>query len=186
MHNLASLSESISQSDSRTQWYDAIYRQYHSRITGYIWTLLPPRHRSDTENLAQDVFMRAWCNVEKLLALPEQEMLAWITRVAKNVVIDYCRRAKLVEWHSIEQEEMEHWLVSPLNTETQAEQRELLHECLSSVPEKSLSMLFCAMQGIRGKAVERTAAYHVERRRLIRARKACREAYEQYAQEVAS
>lgn len=173
-----------SSADSISQKFEDIYRRHYDKIANYISTLLPPKHKRRKEDLTQDVFLRVWRNVNTLLTLPHDiAVSSWLHCIAKNVVIDSQRRDKIVDWYSIEQEEMEHWLASSFSLEKQVEDRESIQHCLRAIDEKHLVPLACYAHGFREEQLVEGLSYPAAKTRLMRAKRAFREAY---AQEVAS
>ncbi len=72
------------------QRFDALYAQYHPRITQRIWCML--HDNEATQDVAQEAWIKVW------LALPTTEVVtyAWLYRIASNAAIDHMRRSKHV------------------------------------------------------------------------------------------
>jgi RNA polymerase sigma-70 factor (ECF subfamily) len=66
-----------------------LYEQYYDRIVRYIFVRI--NDRSEAENLAGDVFLRALQSLDSYRGRKEQ-MQVWLFRIAHNRVIDYLRK----------------------------------------------------------------------------------------------
>lgn len=69
---------------------DAIYRTHIQAIYGFIYRRVG--NREAAEDLTSDVFMKALAHLDS--TRPEASILAWLYRVAHNVVHDYWRAAQ--------------------------------------------------------------------------------------------
>ena len=67
--------------------FDEFVAEHHCAVCSYLCRLCSG-NRSDAEDLAQEVFMRAWAHFAKLEGCPR----GWLVTTARNVWIDFCRR----------------------------------------------------------------------------------------------
>lgn len=74
------------QSVSDEQSFELAYARYHGQIRGYLLQQLEDLALAD--DLMQEVFIRAW---ERWQLFDGRWLLAWLNRIAKNLLIDYVR-----------------------------------------------------------------------------------------------
>ena len=72
-------------SNTSTAW-----REFHPRLRRYINARIG--NRADAEDILQDVFLRVHQRLDSLRS--EENLRAWIFRVARNAVIDHLRRRR--------------------------------------------------------------------------------------------
>lgn len=83
------LVESARAGDERA--FEEIVRRYQRQVAHAIYLTLGSRQ--DVEDLAQDVFVRAYRSLNRVTV--EQSLFSWIYRIAVNVAIDELRRRKI-------------------------------------------------------------------------------------------
>jgi RNA polymerase sigma-70 factor (ECF subfamily) len=70
--------------------FDGLYESHHRALHAYFLG-----RTSDPEaavDLLQEAFLRAWRNISKLRALPEEKRRYWLYAVARNLLTDHYRR----------------------------------------------------------------------------------------------
>jgi RNA polymerase sigma-70 factor, ECF subfamily len=67
-----------------------LYDQYLTAVYRYVY--YRTGHRTDAEDLTEQVFLQAWAAIERF-RWQGRPFLAWLYTVARNVVIDWHRRA---------------------------------------------------------------------------------------------
>src|SRR5437763_8254538 len=75
--------------DEREAPFDALYEEHRQTLHAYFLG-----RTSDPElalDLLQEAFIRAWRNLEMLLALEPRRQRAWLFAIARNLVIDQYR-----------------------------------------------------------------------------------------------
>lgn len=83
------LVESARAGDERA--FEEIVRRYQRQVANAIYLTLGSRQ--DVEDLAQDVFVRAYRSLDRVTV--EQSLFSWIYRIAVNVAIDELRRRRI-------------------------------------------------------------------------------------------
>lgn len=68
-----------------TEAFGEIYRRYNDRVLRTIWGRVG--HRQTAEDLAQDVFVRAYRNLGSFTW--REDIGAWLTIIARNIVFDH-------------------------------------------------------------------------------------------------
>ena len=70
--------------------FDPLVLRYRQRIIRLVWRFFP--NPSDAEDMAQEAFVRAYMNLEKLKeGVPFQN---WLVRIASNLCLDRLRKEK--------------------------------------------------------------------------------------------
>jgi RNA polymerase sigma-70 factor, ECF subfamily len=69
-----------------------IVKQYIKPVYNYIYRII--KNKSDTEDIAQETFVKVWKNLGKFE--PEKNFKTWIFTIARNTAIDYLRKRKNV------------------------------------------------------------------------------------------
>ena len=75
--------------DQREAQFDGLYREHHPVLHAFFLG-----RTSDPElalDLLQEAFVRAWRNLDLLLALPSGRQRAWLFTIARNLVVDQYR-----------------------------------------------------------------------------------------------
>ncbi len=68
--------------------FEKIYEMYHENVLGIVYNIV--RSHDIAEELAQDVFVKAWNNAESYA--PEKgRFFTWILNIARNTAIDKTR-----------------------------------------------------------------------------------------------
>lgn len=73
---------------------DQLYREHNRTIFKYIFYLV--QNESVAEDLLQDTFLKAYKNYHQFRK--EASDITWLRKIARNVVYDYFRRKKLIEF----------------------------------------------------------------------------------------
>jgi RNA polymerase sigma-70 factor, ECF subfamily len=73
--------------------YDRLYDQHHDNVYRFIFSRL--RNHLDTEDIVQEVFLRAWLNIKKYQehGIPFSH---YLSRIAHNMIIDFHRKNQRV------------------------------------------------------------------------------------------
>lgn len=71
--------------------FDEIVARYKDGIYNYIWRMIS--NRDDVEDLAQEVFVRAFASIKSFRR--EANLRTWLYRIATNLCVDKYRRAGL-------------------------------------------------------------------------------------------
>lgn len=78
--------------------FEEIVRRYQRQVSNAIYLTLGSRQ--DVEDLAQEVFVRAYRSLDRVAV--GQSLFSWIYRIAVNVAIDELRRRKVRRFLSLE------------------------------------------------------------------------------------
>lgn len=80
-----------------------IYEEYHQRIFTYVYYRVS--EQTTAEDLTSEVFVRVVKNIGsfKYVGRP---LLAWLYTIAGNLVRDHHRRAKRIQWMSLEDQDL--------------------------------------------------------------------------------
>ncbi|SOC23852.1 RNA polymerase sigma-70 factor [Ureibacillus xyleni] len=73
---------------------DQLYREHNRTIFKYIFYLV--QNESIAEDLLQDTFLKAYKNYNHFRN--EASELTWLRKIARNVVYDYLRRKKIIQF----------------------------------------------------------------------------------------
>lgn len=57
----------------------------------YRFVFLRVRHKTDAEDLAQQVFLKAWKNIDRFEHKQGAKFSSWLYRITRNTIIDYYR-----------------------------------------------------------------------------------------------
>ena len=68
--------------------FDSVYDRYHKNVYNYIAFRI--NNHYDAEELANDVFVKAFCKQDSYN--PDFAIEAWLIGIAKNVITDYLRK----------------------------------------------------------------------------------------------
>ena len=123
------LTRKIQQSDLDA--YELLYRDQFKQVMHFFWIRL--QNQTLSEDLTQEVFTRVWTNRHKLN--PSKSLLAYIYRIANNLLIDHYRnhrRQKEIPF------EVKH---ENMTDESSIEQKIILQEALDQLPEKLRTVL---------------------------------------------
>jgi RNA polymerase sigma factor (sigma-70 family) len=119
------------------------YQLYALALLGYVRQHVPSRE--DAEDIVIEVFIAALEQKgSSLLALNEQEHLAWLRRVAYHKCIDLHRRSTrrpAVPLEEAEQTLFEDELLGPERVALSHEDKKVLHQRLSQLPEHYQTIL---------------------------------------------
>ncbi len=74
------------------QAFEILLLRYKSKVYTYIY--LTVRNRDLTEDIFQDTFIKAIATIQQGRYVESGKFLAWINRIAHNLIIDYFRREK--------------------------------------------------------------------------------------------
>ena len=80
-----------------------LYTVYREELLKYCCVICG--NVSDAEDLLQETFMKALSNLDLLEELGEKEQRAWLSKVARNLFYDACRRRALEQKNQIQGED---------------------------------------------------------------------------------
>jgi len=72
--------------------FELLLKRYKSKVYTYIYLLV--RNRELTEDIFQDTFIKAIQTIQQGKYTESGKFLAWINRIAHNLIIDYFRKEK--------------------------------------------------------------------------------------------
>lgn len=72
--------------------FDALLRRHQSRVYNYIYQMV--RERNLAEDIFQETFVKAITTIRQGRYTGNGKFSAWISRIARNLVIDYFRQEK--------------------------------------------------------------------------------------------
>lgn len=81
--------------------FSQIYELYFTPVFRYIF--LRVQNKSDAENLAQDVFLKAYKNIDNFQERNKEPLTLFFT-IARNTVIDFWKKKKEIIMEEIEEE----------------------------------------------------------------------------------
>lgn len=113
--------------------FSELYEFYFDRIYKFIFFRV--NHKEIAEDLAEDVFVKAWTRIK---SVKEQSFGGWLYQITKNTVIDYYRQKKTtVDLQDVENIlEYEHSIVDETNA--QYEQKRLLDLIRKLTPDQQI------------------------------------------------
>jgi len=74
------------------QAFEILLLRYKSKVYTYIYLIV--RNRELTEDIFQDTFIKAIATIQQGRYIESGKFLAWINRIAHNLIIDHFRREK--------------------------------------------------------------------------------------------
>jgi RNA polymerase sigma-70 factor (ECF subfamily) len=78
--------------------FNALYKMHYKRIYALAYRMV--RRREDAEDIAQETFLRAFRNFDKLD--PRAPIFTWLCKIATNLCIDNARKGKNVQLISLD------------------------------------------------------------------------------------
>jgi len=121
--------------------FNEIVLRYKDKVYNYVYRMV--RNATDAEDLTQETFVRAYLSLHSFQS--RASLNTWLFRIATNLCIDHCRRAKrtqgLVTSLSPDNEEEEEGLQRDIPDATFDPQRLLLNKELGEKLEKALQEL---------------------------------------------
>ena len=155
--------------------FEQLFRAYQRPILNYLYRLLGDV--SQAEELAQDVFLRAYRALGRLS--PEANQRAWLYRIATNAAYDHLRRRKLIQWLPLLGKE-EQELRAEGDPEGTVVEREAVQRALAQIPLKyRVPLVLFSVQGYSTKEIGEILGISegAVKTRLYRAREKFREVY---------
>ncbi len=86
--------------EGNNQAFEVLLNRYQSKVYTYIFLIV--RNRELTEDIFQDTFIKAISTIQQDRYVESGKFLAWINRIAHNLIIDYFRREKNENNFSVE------------------------------------------------------------------------------------
>ena len=87
--------------------FEILLSRYKSKVYSYIYLFV--RNRELTEDIFQDTFIKAIATIQQGKYVESGKFLAWINRIAHNLIIDYFRREKNENTFSADSVEYDVW-----------------------------------------------------------------------------
>ena len=78
--------------DGNNQAFEILLLRYKSKVYTYIYLIV--RNRELTEDIFQDTFIKAIATIQQGRYVESGKFVAWINRIAHNLIIDHFRREK--------------------------------------------------------------------------------------------
>lgn len=78
--------------DGNNEAFEILLNRYKSKVYTYIFLIV--RNRELTEDIFQDTFIKAISTIQQGRYVESGKFLAWINRIAHNLIIDHFRREK--------------------------------------------------------------------------------------------
>ena len=72
--------------------FEILLLRYKSKVYTYVYLIV--RNRELTEDIFQDTFIKAIATIQQGRYTESGKFLAWINRIAHNLIIDHFRRVK--------------------------------------------------------------------------------------------
>jgi len=79
-----------------------LYAAEYPRLCGWFARKLYRADLAVCEDLASEVFARAWAKRDTYVERPGATATSWLYRIGANLLIDYCRREGLHRWQSLD------------------------------------------------------------------------------------
>ena len=154
--------------------FERLFSEYHRPILNYLYRLLGDLGQA--EELAQDVFVKAYRSSEHLVEVANQR--AWLYRVATNTAYDRLRRRKLVKWIPFLEGER---MTTTDDHQDEVVARETVQQALSELPPKYRApLVLYSVQGYSTREIAEMMGISegAVKTRLFRARERFRQVYE--------
>ncbi len=103
MHRLHTLAVRMKKGDRRAA--GALYDELAPKVHGFVFARTGKREVA--EDISQDIFLKL---IEKIETFDEQKgtFVVWFWQIARNMLVDYFRRKKEVQFSSFESEDLDH------------------------------------------------------------------------------
>ncbi len=110
--------------------FEAFFRRYEPRITGYLWRMLA--NADEVSDLCQETFFRAWQQFGTVSAYPQPA--SWLFRVATNLALNHIQRRKPISLEG---------LLDPSSSDPANHliERELVRQTLLALPPKQRALV---------------------------------------------
>lgn len=136
------------------EWFSGLVKQHLRRVYGMLYRMVG--HREDAQDLAQDVFLKAYQRRHQLREAAR--VLPWLLRIASNAAIDFQRSRAVTrfpeEWNDDLQTD-----AGPLSPEQQLlrdERGQRLHRALRLLsPKERAAIVLRDLEGLSGIEVAR-------------------------------
>ncbi len=173
---------STSVSPAQVEAFENFFRQYESRIAGYLWRMLGDEQAAN--DLSQETFLRAWEHFAEISVYPSPA--SWLFRVATNLAFTHLRRRSAPVGAAMpltdalaDSEDMG---IDPI---AQFDERDVVMQALLGLPAKQRALL--VLRGVYGLTTEEAGraleiSLAAARKMLSRAHQQFRDSY-QHAKE---
>ncbi len=151
---------------------ERLFAEYQTPILNYLYRLVGDAHLA--EDLAQETFARAWQAAPKL---PEVENpRAWLYRIATNLAHDHHRRARLLAWLPLREQEPHLEQPGPEEGNDPLEGAKMRAALLRLPVEYRVPLVLYVCEGFRSDEIAATLAISRDavKQRLVRARERLR------------
>ena len=135
--------------DTSEVFFNALYGDHHRAVHAYL--LARTGDPETALDLLQEVFLRAWRNLDTLRARGEDRYRYWIFTVAKNLVTDYYRnvasRSSATD-HLAQAAQHDARTVPGVETEVEErEEQRMLHRAIRRLPDDLRTVLLLQILG---------------------------------------
>lgn len=113
------------------EYFSEILARHKNLVYSVVLKMI--NNKEDANDLAQDVFIKIYKNLDKYF--PDFKFSTWVIRITTNHVIDHIRKKK---YETVSMEDVEYKLTFEKNPEKdyiEKEEREALNTLLSNLPE---------------------------------------------------
>lgn len=129
MNHIQEILKKAQEGDSEA--FSLIYKEYYGPIYRFIY--IRTRNRELTEDLSQDVFLKIYKSIGSL-NIQEKSPSAYFHMVARNTVIDYWRKKKIVTTSDdVITESLPDTAPTPIEQAKSTEQIQVIQECLKKL-----------------------------------------------------
>ncbi|MBI4201912.1 MAG: RNA polymerase sigma factor [Chloroflexi bacterium] len=155
--------------------FELLIEGYQTRIAKYVYNQV--KHVEDTQDLTQEVFLRAFKAQEQLRS--SQALVSWLFSIAVNVVRDYYRqKQKTIPIASVQWADTAQWVDPPSEL---LEEDDLVGRALARLPQDTAACLL--LHEVEGFTAREIAAIlnirpDAARQRIVRARRAFKQTYQ--------
>jgi RNA polymerase sigma-70 factor (ECF subfamily) len=169
---------SASVSPAQAEAFETFFRQYESRIAGYLWRMLGDEQAAN--DLSQETFLRAWEHFAEISTYPAPA--SWLFRVATNLALTYLRRRSAPVGAAMpltdDLADIESISCDPI---AQVDERDEVMQALLSLPAKQRALL--VLRGVYGLTTEEAGralgiSLMAARKMLSRAHQQFRDSYQ--------
>lgn len=157
--------------------FERLFTEFSTPILSYLYRLLGDR--AQAEDLAQDVFVRAY---RALPVLPgDANHRAWLYRIATNCAYDALRRKRLIAWLPLPERETRLVAASPPEPDDGVQHDAVQRALLRLSPRYRVPLILFSVQGYSTEEIAKMLGISVGavKTRLYRAREAFRQSYAQ-------
>ena len=118
-----------------------LYATYERPIWRYLRARLVAVDNAVIDDLAAEVWARVWAGRAGYREMGAARAKPWVYQIAHNLLMDYLRRDRIVEWHSLDALTEDGWSPVALLQFDEIAERERVERALAHLTEKQRAVM---------------------------------------------